>query len=363
MCLPFSKRWTGGFVSHANIGATVLPDVVGTGGNGGDVCRGPVLSWFGVSGIWLLSGNVNLMGEVLRSINAEIGDAGEVIHTSQTIISPGVRVAINLDDLQMVPGVAFPIVFSGGRSDVQAFFSLSFEHRSVLSAVSLSITRDRNMKAPRRVDLASIPLPEDLIPFELDALQEAGEYTKVRLTERNLSGQAATGVIFERAHFQRVLLNRTRLSGAKLFDVRCEASDLSGAVWQKSRWQRVYFKGCKLTGMQLASFNGADVLFQECTMEGMIFSSGKLRGVRFEKCRMHRSVFDRMDISEARFHQCDLTGADLTGSTLAGVDLRGSDIPDIRLDVRQLRGLIIDPGQAVRLIAQLGSTVKDPGEE
>jgi uncharacterized protein YjbI with pentapeptide repeats len=115
--------------------------------------------------------------------------------------------------------------------------------------------------------------------------------------------------------------------------------------------------------MQLAAFNGADVLFQECTMEGTIFSSGKLRSVRFEKCRMHRSVFDRMDISEARFQQCDLTGADLTGSTLAGVDLRGSDIPDIRLDVRQLRGVIIDPGQAVQIVAQLGCTVKDPGEE
>jgi uncharacterized protein YjbI with pentapeptide repeats len=219
------------------------------------------------------------------------------------------------------------------------------------------------MKAPRRIDLASFPLHEDLTPFDFDALQEAGEYTKVLLTERDLSGQAATGVTFEQAHFQRVLLNRTRLSGAKLFDVRCEASDLSGAVWQKSRWQRVHLKGCKLTGMQLASFSGADVLFQECTMEGTIFSSGKLRGVRFEKCRMHRSVFDRMDVSGATFHQCDLTGADLTGSTLAGVDLRGSDIPDIRLDVRQFHGLTIDPGQAIQIVVQLGSTVKDPGEE
>jgi uncharacterized protein YjbI with pentapeptide repeats len=219
------------------------------------------------------------------------------------------------------------------------------------------------MRSQRNSGVALPRIPEDLALLAFDTFAEGGEYTKGRGSDEDLSGSAVTGVMFEQVLLQRVRMNRTRLSGAKLFDVRCEASDLSGAVWQKSRWLRVHLKGCKLTGMQLASFNGADVLFQECTMEGTIFSSGKLRGVRFEKCRMHRLVFDRMDISEARFRQCDLTGADLTGSTLAGVDLRGSDIPDIRLDVPQLRGLIIDPGQAVQIVAQLGSTVKDPGEE
>lgn len=47
---------------------------------------------------------------------------------------------------------------------------------------------------------------------------------------------------------QRILMNRTRLANARLFDVQCEASDLSGSVWQRPRWQRVHMKGCKLTG-------------------------------------------------------------------------------------------------------------------
>jgi uncharacterized protein YjbI with pentapeptide repeats len=221
----------------------------------------------------------------------------------------------------------------------------------------------QDMRPPRKTTVALPKISTDLTLCELDELAEAGEYAGIRAGDHDLAGRSAAGVVFEEAVLQRVLFNRTRLSGAKLFDVRCEGSDFSGAVWPKSRWQRVHLKGCKLTGMQLASFNGADVLLQECTLEGTIFSSGKLRGVRFEKCRMHRAVFDRMDISDAVFHQCDLTGADLTGSTLAGVDIRGSDIRDVRLDVRQYKGLIIDPGQAVEIVAQLGCIVKVITEE
>ena len=217
------------------------------------------------------------------------------------------------------------------------------------------------VRSQHNSDVALPRIPADLPVLAFDVDAEAGEYTNGRISDADLSGFAAPAVLLEQVLLQRVLLNQTRLSGAKLFDVRCESSDLSGGVWQKSRWQRVHLKGCKLTGMQLASFNGADVLFQDCTMEGTIFSSGKLRSVRFEKCRMHRAVFDRMDISDATFVRCDLTGADLTGSTLARVDLRGSDIPDIRLDVRQFSGLTIDPEQAVQIVAQLGCTVKGRG--
>lgn len=128
MNLPISKRWTDGFVSHINIGATVLPNVEGGRSDGVTVHRTLSSYSFGVSGIWLLASNINVMGEILHSIDAEIDESGEVAHTSRTIFSPGFRVAIDIGDLQIVPGLALPIVFTAGDSAMQAFVYLSFEH-------------------------------------------------------------------------------------------------------------------------------------------------------------------------------------------------------------------------------------------
>jgi|WetSurMetagenome_2_1015567.scaffolds.fasta_scaffold14079_2 hypothetical protein len=117
LCLPLSKRWSNGFVSHFNAGVTILADAHTSNS-----------FFFGASGIWLLTQNLNFMCEVLHSINSEIDESGNVAHTSQTIVSPGMRCAINLGELQIVPGVALPLTGSEGRFTLNAFAYLSFEH-------------------------------------------------------------------------------------------------------------------------------------------------------------------------------------------------------------------------------------------
>ena len=219
------------------------------------------------------------------------------------------------------------------------------------------------MKARLSTSIPPPRIPNDIEPCGVAALGDALELVKVRIADQDFAGSKHSNVTFEQTLVQRVLLAKSRLNGARLFDVHCEASDLSGSVWQRSRWQRVYLKGCKLTGMQLPSFSGVDVLFHECTMEGMIFSGGKVKGLHFEKCRMARTVFDRVELSDATFRECDLTGVDLAGSLLHRVDLRGSEIADIRIEVGQYKGLTIDPAQAAWLMAQLGCTVSYTDED
>jgi hypothetical protein len=127
-CIPLSKRWSNELISHFNIGAIVLPNVEGTTERGTAVHQ-TLLSYFaGTSGIWLLSSNFNLMCEVLYSHNSEIDESGTVVYSNQTIVSPGFRFAINLGDLQIVPGLAFPVVFESGRSTMNVYAYLSFEH-------------------------------------------------------------------------------------------------------------------------------------------------------------------------------------------------------------------------------------------
>jgi hypothetical protein len=126
--LPVSKRWSNEFISHFNLGCTLLPSIEGTTDMGVQVKHTLPSYFIGTSGIWLLSSNFNFMCEVLYSLNSEIDESGTVVYSNQTIVSPGFRFAINLGDLQIVPGLALPIYFSTSMPVVNVFGYLSFEH-------------------------------------------------------------------------------------------------------------------------------------------------------------------------------------------------------------------------------------------
>jgi hypothetical protein len=131
--LAVSKRWTNEFISHFNLGFTLLPNVEGSKNPS---VEGPVFRikrtlpsyLIGTSGIWLLSENFNFMCEALYTLNSAINGSGDVKYSSQTIISPGIRIAINLGSLQIVPGLALPITFDSGGANINLYGYLSFEH-------------------------------------------------------------------------------------------------------------------------------------------------------------------------------------------------------------------------------------------
>lgn len=68
------------------------------------------------------------MLEVLHNFFNEADLAGKTVEKGQTIISPGFRYAIDVKNLQIVPGLAIPVVFEDGDQVPGAFFYVSFEH-------------------------------------------------------------------------------------------------------------------------------------------------------------------------------------------------------------------------------------------
>jgi hypothetical protein len=124
---PLSKRWTNAFVTHFNAGITSLLRVEGTDSRGMSFKKDLISYGAGASLIYLAEENFNLMLEVLFNRNAYL-EGEDVAHISSTIINPGFRFAINAGTLQIVPGVAMPVQFSPGSTDVGVFGYLSFEH-------------------------------------------------------------------------------------------------------------------------------------------------------------------------------------------------------------------------------------------
>ncbi len=113
--IPVSKRLSELFIAHVNVGATVVPNVKGMSLN------------LGGSVVVLATPEVNFLFESGTNFLSELED-GAVVHTTETILSPGMRMAIDVSELQIVPGLAVPFVHTSGKWHVGGFLYLSFEH-------------------------------------------------------------------------------------------------------------------------------------------------------------------------------------------------------------------------------------------
>jgi len=126
--LPVSKVLSPSFVTHWNAGLTWLPSGKGFDTLGAEV-RASLISFnAGASVIWLAAPLANLMLEYVFTNTASIDASGLVARTTEHVLSPGVRFAINAGDLQVVPGIAVPFSWQGTTARTGFVFYLSLEH-------------------------------------------------------------------------------------------------------------------------------------------------------------------------------------------------------------------------------------------
>ncbi len=126
--VPLSKRLTDAFVVHCNAGATTLFNKKGTDGSGIEVKKTTMAYNVGGSVIWLTKKSFNVMLEALLLYGQDFTSNGELEFSSETIVSPGVRYAIDIGELQIVPGIAVPVNITKTQTRFGTFFYLSFEH-------------------------------------------------------------------------------------------------------------------------------------------------------------------------------------------------------------------------------------------
>ena len=126
--LPMSKRLSNAFVCHANVGFTLLPGIKSVNMSGDEVKNNQWNMNLGGSLIWLATQKLNFMFEILQNISRVPNGVGKMESFNQTIVSPGLRYAIDINNLQIVPGIAVPTTIVDGKYDTGIFFYLSFEH-------------------------------------------------------------------------------------------------------------------------------------------------------------------------------------------------------------------------------------------
>jgi hypothetical protein len=126
--LALSKRVSDAFVSHVNIGATLLPNVEITDTADHTVLQHHYGFNLGASVIWLATEKTNLMLEVVYNSMRQANGMGEMYRFQTALLNPGVRHAFDLKNLQIVPGISVPITITKNDINAGVFFYLSLEH-------------------------------------------------------------------------------------------------------------------------------------------------------------------------------------------------------------------------------------------
>jgi hypothetical protein len=111
-------------VTHWNAGATITPSAKNLGGG---VAATTASFNLGGSAIWLLHPAVNLMLEAVW-LSTEMANVDGTEREEAFLFNPGLRGALNLANLQIVPGVAYTFDVSSGSGEDALFVYLSFEH-------------------------------------------------------------------------------------------------------------------------------------------------------------------------------------------------------------------------------------------
>lgn len=122
---------------------------------------------------------------------------------------------------------------------------------------------------------------------------------------------------FDDCHFDSV-----DLSGFKFIDCVFLNCDLSMALLNKTGFQQVQFKNCKMLGMPfhkcdpfLLSFR-----FESCILHHASFGGLSIKKTVFRNCLIHEADFGECDLTGSVFDDCDLNMSRFEHSNLEKVD-------------------------------------------
>ena len=123
--LPASLVLSEKLIAHGNAGFTLTPRARDSEGD-----RATTRAWtFGASVVWLLKPMFNVLLEALYQRAEDVTAPQRADDSKVVTISPGIRWAYNFSSgLQIVPGVAVPLVVAPGHGSRSVFLYLSFEH-------------------------------------------------------------------------------------------------------------------------------------------------------------------------------------------------------------------------------------------
>lgn len=204
--------------------------------------------------------------------------------------------------------------------------------------------------APRLAGDIFVPAdPQSLFPSS-DRL----ELNRQHIRQADGSGLKAATFTAEGTLLEHTCLAEAELGSVVWRDVRLVNCDLANLKAKRMVLERVEFIDCRLMGLSAAALDASDVLILNSDARYASLQEARFRNSEFEGSNWQDSDLRSADLSGTVMRTCDLARADLQGATLRETDFRTSHVEEMKVGLNDLRGAIVEPGQAMILTRVLG---------
>lgn len=188
------------------------------------------------------------------------------------------------------------------------------------------------------------------------ARTEERDLEDLLVEEERLVGLDLSRLEYTRVRFYKCRFDRCDFSRAAFYQTEFDRCDFSNCSFLDTVWNQCRVSGCKGDGVKMISSR-----WKGCTVTDSSFWYGN-----FSKSLWSRTSLTRCDLREAAMPESRVSGLEAHGSNFQGVDffrtqLKGLDLSDCQIQgitvsesLQELRGLQINPGQAVDLVPLLG---------
>jgi uncharacterized protein YjbI with pentapeptide repeats len=211
-------------------------------------------------------------------------------------------------------------------------------------------------------DVADLPYAEALEPGP-SPLRRDWNYDLCHFDSANEQGADVGSSRFTECAFENVQFDELRMRRTKHTDVWWRGSRMLSTDLAESEWLDVTVLSSALAGIEAFSAKLRRVVLQRCKLDAVNFRGAELHEVVFEDCILRDVDFSGSRLMDVKFPGSALRGAKFAKSKLTRADFRDATVVEVVDGYQNLRGAIIDSGQAVELavdLAQaLGISVKD----
>jgi uncharacterized protein YjbI with pentapeptide repeats len=198
------------------------------------------------------------------------------------------------------------------------------------------------MPAARR----SPVLPASLEPASLDLEPEAS--FRAVTVAGDLSYRDAEAVEFAQCRFQGADLSGSVLAQLTMTDCVVQASNWANVRSEGGAVLRASFTESRMTGLALTGGRLGDVTFDQCRLELSGWRFTRFDKVLFTGCKLTGADFTNADLRGAQFTGCDLTGAQFHQAKMEGARFERCELDGIA-GITSWRGALVHPDDLLAL--------------
>lgn len=185
------------------------------------------------------------------------------------------------------------------------------------------------------------------------------DYTNLTIEEETFPSNL-TDTNFRKCNFTKVDFSNKDIRSVYFENCTFTNCDFSNCEFSTFANKGNTYINSKMIGLNFIETHFSNVSFTDCNLMYTNYSDSILSKVSFTRCNLSSSSFISLKKhTNLTFDECNLDKADFLNTPLIGLDLRTCEIGNIRINIENLRGLIVTTNQAISLASSLGLDIRE----